>query len=921
MRDKSALRMAGHAIGGTRFIGRTAELDVLSERRRDVVRSRGGFVLVSGPAGIGKSRLLHEFAEPLRRGRTPLVVRTECLAAGGATFEPIRDLVYAVADTAALTVDAAAHAALDRGTFFRSLESTLHRLSERRTIVFCVEDLHWADAATLEFLAFISDRIARSRLLIGGTYRDDEIATTVPFAAAISHIGRAPSTRRIVLGPLPDGDVHAILGDTLEAVAAADRFEPKQLREIVARAEGNPLYAEELLRGLVEGSDSHADTTIGALTNERLERLDPVARDVIAIAAVIGYRFDVARLQTLVGSDPEELARVLRAAHRCHLIVEERDTPSTFRFRHALVHEAINARVLAIERRPLHARIARELEALPNAERPIDEIAYHWWNAGDGERALPANEAAGDRAMAVYAYADAAKFYERALSFTSDSDRASGLCVRIAGALSIAGDHEASLDFYERALAYELAVGRYNKATDIVRRIAGRLVYAGREVEARKRLSTFLREQDEHLSDVESLLVEGWPILMDLGGGGVRSWRERLLATDGRARAGGSDVWSLLLLETNAHAAVGDIERLHESLDLLDARARAGEAIDRAHSLLTRALTATYTGYDPGAPAAAIASTRDFCRSHGLHSVHKYIDAVEAFERYLYGDVRGAANAAHRALEDSQDTNQRSNLAIVAPYIGLDCGDRQLVSLASDDALVAAFESGIESNRVALAAGAAAACRIALGRMDDAAALLERALEGLQTSYAAQFMLPLAARHIRSSRAHARLEEIVGSARPGDSGAAATAAMVRAILLSRDGAPDARRAAEESVRRYEALGWPLLQAQAFELSGDPAAARALLQRCGVRGPRVSRLTSRSPLSEREREIGRAVAAGLGNREIALALGVSVKTVETHLTRTFARMGFRSRAQLAAFVTDGANAQASGDTSPPATPRP
>ncbi len=154
-------------------------------------------------------------------------------------------------------------------------------------------------------------------------------------------------------------------------------------------------------------------------------------------------------------------------------------------------------------------------------------------------------------------------------------------------------------------------------------------------------------------------------------------------------------------------------------------------------------------------------------------------------------------------------------------------------------------------------------------------------------------LLPLAARYVGTARARARIAHLLAGIYPEDASSLATRAMVTATFAVRDGAPDPTSLARAAAAAYERLGWQQLNARALELAGDPAAVRATTE------ARPATLG----FTEREREIAAAVAAGLANVEIAARLDLSVKTVESHLARIYAKLGLRSRVQLATYISE------------------
>jgi DNA-binding CsgD family transcriptional regulator len=901
-------------IESRRLIGRTAELAALHECRRELSRRRGRVVLVGGPAGIGKSRLLREFCRAIGGGRAPILIRTECIERGDATFEPIRNIVAGLTGGADAAFDEAVHDALERGTFFRSISSIVRSASEKRAIVICIEDIHWADPTTLEFLAFLATRIVTDRILIVATYRDDEIEATPasPVAAALARLFRASTVERIALRPLDEKEM-LVLVDS--ALSIRERPPESAVRRVVARAEGNPFYAEELLETLLDGGGSDdLPHSIEGMVLERFAALDEDERRVVQYGAVLGYRFDPDLLREILPIEEGTLARALRHACERNLVVEEPGAQLRFRFRHALTHEAIAGRMLEFEARPLHARVAQLLESLPETSRRPGEIAYHWWKAKDPARAVGANEAAGDAAMSVHAYGDAVTLYERALALASEREDRTRLYSRAGTAESVQGHQLGAIAYFEQALTLELEAKRFSNAAQLVRRIAGRLVYAGEEGKARARLETFLRSYRSELTKVDSLLVEGWPILIDLGGGGVRAWRERLLNSDASSHASGKEVWELLLLEINAHASVGDHNAWNDSVERMRPYMENGGAFERALSMMAVALTAAHDGTDAARAAQTLEDVHAYCERSGLESLRKYISTCDAFHRYLHGDVQGARTAAHLGLFDPDDTNQRTNLAVIGPLVGLDLEDAELIALAADETLSAAIRRDGCLNSTALAAAGIAGRLRSLGRDAEAADICERAVEHIETLFGAQFVLPIAARCISTTRARERIEDLLESVEDGDRSGRATRGFVRAIFAHRDGRADARDQAMAAAQEYGALGWSLLQAQALELAGEISMAAEIYMRCGSlhAARRLKRgragvafgqhtLSQIPALSPREREVAAAVAAGLGNLEIAERLGLSVKTVEKHLARIYARLGLRSRAQLGAFI--------------------
>jgi predicted ATPase len=148
---------------------------------------------------------------------------------------------------------------------------------------------------------------------------------------------------------------------------------------------------------------------------ERVRQLDRGARAILMCASVIGRRFDIGILTATVARSRNDIRAALECACVLQLIQEDRGGSERFLFRHALTRDVLYAELLAIRTRPLHRRIARALEATPDAS--LENVAYHWWAAGDRRRGFRANERAGDRAAEIHANGVALVHYNRALGF------------------------------------------------------------------------------------------------------------------------------------------------------------------------------------------------------------------------------------------------------------------------------------------------------------------------------------------------------------------------------------------------------------------------------------------------------------------------------------------------------------------------
>ncbi len=431
--------MAGR-IASPILVGRLAELGRLRGALDEAVEGSAVTILVGGEAGVGKSRLVDAFAAALPAGEA-LILSGACLELGdgGLPYAPltqaIRELRHEIGQEAFGSLIGPARAELSRlvpeigdgpgpvvessaTSTARLFELTLgfvERLAATTPLIFVLEDLHWADPATRDFLRFLVRNADRQRLLIVGTYRTDALHRRHPLLPLLAELERTSRVQRLDLQPLTRVEV----GDLVVGILGrpADRT---MVESIANRSAGNAFYVEELVAGWLGGGGMPNSLRDVVLT--RFEELEPVTQDVLRAAAVIGPRFDESVLQSVTGHDVTDLETALRSAVNHQLIEPVPDAPApAYRFRHALTQEVVEADQLPGERARRHAAAARALTG-PDAGGvgPLDvaaavSIARHWHAAHDQPRSLKAAVAAGRAAARAYAFAEAAAQFDVAL--------------------------------------------------------------------------------------------------------------------------------------------------------------------------------------------------------------------------------------------------------------------------------------------------------------------------------------------------------------------------------------------------------------------------------------------------------------------------------------------------------------------------
>jgi DNA-binding NarL/FixJ family response regulator len=447
----------------TDMVGRDVESSRLDAALQRALAGEAGAVLVAGEAGIGKSRLLREFRE--RAAVTADVVAGWCLDYGVAPtpYGPLpailRGLLDALDDPTALAAGPARGALrlvlpelgggpVERGeTSPEALREAMATLFEAaasvRPVVVLIEDLHWADDATLAMLSFLLRALADARILFVITCRVDEVRRGAAVRSFLVESERARLMERITLQRLGDIEVRmlveALTGPVDDAVF--DR-----VRE---RAEGVPFFIEELACNAL----GPLPETLRDVLLARYDSLGEDARRVVRTASGSDAPIDHELLARLVGLPDDRLDAGIREAANVAILAVRPD--DSYGFRHALLREAVHDDLLPGERARLHRAFAEALEERASACEGCQEsaLAYHWHQAHDPRRALLAAITAMDRSRRSFAFSTAARYGELALELwdqVPDAEDATGidhvaLLARLGSILRNAGDGERAL--------------------------------------------------------------------------------------------------------------------------------------------------------------------------------------------------------------------------------------------------------------------------------------------------------------------------------------------------------------------------------------------------------------------------------------------------------------------------------------------
>ncbi|OLF11991.1 hypothetical protein BLA60_08120 [Actinophytocola xinjiangensis] len=911
------------------FVGRVSELATL----RAAVAAAPAMVLVDGEAGVGKSRLVDEAltgfgdrvllvgqCEPVQE---PFPLGPVLDAAGGVAgrLRPPEELNPVIGALAPYLPELAgrlppAPPALpdQRAERHRLFRAATALLGELGPAVLVVEDVHWADASTVEFVAFLASRLP-PELTVVVTLRSEDHRRLPIWEALAGSVGR------ITVRPLEPAEVRVLAGQVVEQVP--DRF----VTTLVDLTAGIPFIVEEVL-GALSGDrtrlgDLAVPTALRDVLLHRWNSLDERSQEVLGAAAVLGPAPDDDLLVRVAGASPAAVAAALGQALAVGLMYED---GGRTRFRHALARQVIHEALPAPVRRLLHLSAAGALAEGPEP-RPVARLAYHYRGAGRDAEAVRYAEAAADLALSHGDDATAARFLMRALEVPDLDDR-----VRLVRKMA-------------RAAVDGLA---HSEATPILRGLVDddRLPRPARG-ELRFLLGRLLRQQGEatlgyeeieravsEVADRPDLLGRALAILAVPDVVTDRTVDEHLArsAAAGEAAARSDDTAVGLahrIAMASLRVAVGAPDGWHLVDELCRDPVLLAEPREFARACLNWAQSALYVGYLDRAEAlyrqgrrvaedagyvrvarvielVAVSIDREAGRWDGLEQRARALvrepddfAAAELDVRYLLSSVlaaRGDTEEARAGLTEVADTAER--VGAVRPLIPARAAlARLLLTTGAPAEAVREAEKCLEAVRAKgnwVWGAEPVLCLVEawadLGEPHRARPVVAELAAGLVTADAPKPQAILAwcqALLDQDGTALTAVSETLGALGfPYDQAAAW-------VWLGRW--TRSARLLEQALRRYDELG----------AARDVARVCQVMRDVGVTVPypwRGGRRSYGELLSPREREVATLAAQGWSNREIAARLFLSQRTVESHVARVLRKLGASSRRELAPLLT-------------------
>lgn len=849
------------------LLERGAELAMLDDRLDAVCRTeQGHVVLIRGEAGVGKTSLLREFCDR-HTGRARLLI-------GGCdplfTPRPLGPLVTVADDSGGELAAVVVGEAMPHEV----VAALLHDVRAGGPTIFALEDVHWADEATLDVVRLLTRRVDRAPVLVVATYRDDELEASHPLRVVVGELATSRDITRIRLTPLSR--------EAVEQLAVPHSVDPE---ELYRKTGGNPFF---VIESLAAGGDETPETVRDAVL-ARAARLSPTAREILEAAAVISPPTELWLLEAVTGDSFDQVDECLESG----MLAAQQ--PGSVGFRHELVRLAVAESITPNRKAALHAQALIALLQSDRGAPNLARVVHHADGAGDQEAIVRFAPEAARYAASRGAHREAAAHYARALQAADDiaPDVRAELLERRARECYITDAYDAGIAALEEALECRRAVGDIRGEGAVLRFLSEFFWCPGRTTEAAAAAHGAVA------------LLERLPPGRELGlaycaaadrhagasdAAEARAWASRALSL---GESLGDEEVTVHALGTLGLVTAGEdgVASLRASLER-GQRAGLDDEVGRSYALLAGRTVGDHMN---DAAAEYLGAGLAFCNERGLELCRLYLLAERAHYELDRGRWTEAADAAAAVLRIPRtSTTPRINalvsLALVRARRG-DPGHRALL----DEAWALAAPTG-EIGRIGPVAAARAEIAWLLGEPED------------ESPGAFELARDRGSMWLRGQLADWRRRQ--GLVPESSEGAAAP----YALQLAGDW--------QQAAEAWRGLGCPYETALALADADEEAALRAALDQLQLlgakpaaaivarrlrrrgarslpRGPRATSRMNAANLTARELQVLELVSAGLRTKEIAERLVLSERTVENHVAAILRKLGVRTRVQAVA----------------------
>src|SRR5919107_543070 len=741
-------------VSSPTFVGRAAQLATFDQALARAAQGEPATLLVAGESGVGKSRLVAEYGQRARAaGGTVLTGDCVELGEGELPYAPIvgalRDLQREIGPQALGQLAGGGRGELGRllpeagdgavapadegfaqARLFETLLSLFGRLGDEQPLLLVIEDLHWADRSTRDFLSFLLRAARRERFVVVVTYRSDELHRRHPLRPFLAETERLERVERIELQPFSRLELVAQLTGILES-----RPDPAVAEALFDRSGGNPFFAEELLAATGDANGHALPATLRDALMVRVEALPSRTQQLLRVIAASGRSVTHGLLEQVASADGAELIDALREAVTHHVLVQRRGDES-YAFRHALMREAVYEDLLPGERGDLHVRLAEALGANPalsaDSVGPAAELAWHWKQAHELPHALRASIEAGAQAERMRAPADAARHLENAIELWDrvddpqsvsgttlvdllrraaelthmggDTERAAALGQRV---VELIGDSDAvvAVTARERLARYLWTSGRHAESADeyarAVELIPTSPPSAGLASVLASRAQVLMLRGD--LAESRELAEQAIAIAREVGDRGAEAHALNTLGVDiasvGEREQGIAFLRQSLEIELT-QGATENVQRTYTNLsDLLDQDGQVEEGLELA---LEGVRVAREQGMQRGWAAFLLAEAANRCTRLG-----RLDDATRMIREALDSGATGLQGgfvheiAARVAVITGRYDDARTHVGEALPLLRLAAGAMWIAPLHARRVELAALDGDIEAARQA----------------------------------------------------------------------------------------------------------------------------------------------------------------------------------------------------------------------------
>jgi tetratricopeptide (TPR) repeat protein len=968
------------------LIGRQSELTILRALIDQTRGVAGQIVCICGEAGIGKSRLVAEAKTHAHR-QGFLLLQGNCFPTDRSyPYAPLLDLLRSAQakellatcsanlasfarDLAPLHLDLAPPPSgmlplplepeREKRRLFVALTHFFTEVAAKQAVLLTLEDIHWSDESSLEFLHYLARHSPPQSMLILATYRGDEVHPGLKHWLA--QLDRERLTQELILQGLMPVQVAAMLQAIFgrsQSVSQAVRFAQGELLDtITTLTEGNPFFVEEILKSLITTGDVyyshgewerkplhelHIPRSLQDTVQQRTAQLSAAARRLLTLAAVTGRRFDFDLLRQIMQCDEEQMFLLIKDLIAAQLVTEESD--ERFAFRHELTRQVIYNELLARERKLFHRTIAETMERQYTSDvvPHLSDLAYHYYEAGLWPRAFDFARRAGDNALLLYAPRAALDSFTRAVNarYRLSSPPPSDLFLARGQAYELLGEFERARADYEAALQGTRASGENRAEWQTLLHIG--MLWAGRDYERSGEYYRLAFELARTIGDSSIIArslnrVGNWHLNVERPLEALKHHQEAL----------------------KIFQQLGDLQGIAETLDLLGMTSYLGgdlargtgyyeqavalfRQLDHRRGLASSLATLTMRGItyqtDTMIPTVAHVSevtpggelALKIARETDQRPAEAYALIFLAFCLGPQGAYTQALECAGQGLRIAEGIDHRQWMTAAHCALGALYRDLLALPLARqhlEQALPLAHET-CSLHWIHSVSGHLASTYVLVHELLQAEETLKAALTpttptltlGQRQVWCARAELALARND--SSQALLIIEQLMATAaQPGQSRDILRLARLRGEALTAlnqaseagEVLQRASKAAQQQgalselwrielalgkcyhvQRRYEAAeesfhaARDLIGRLALDVPGEPLRAdflrqtHDLLSHMPVLSPRRATKRAYDGLTEREREIAVRIARGQSSREIAAALIISERTVETHL---------------------------------------